>query len=146
MEEQMEGTRYGLRVEIPVAYEQAIERATDALRAQGFGVLTTIDVKQTLKQKLNREFRKYVILGACNPPLADRALHAELEIGLLLPCNVIVYELSPGHSAVSAMVPLAALAIVGDNPELQAVTAEADRRLRAAVAAVETGAASVSAG
>jgi uncharacterized protein (DUF302 family) len=145
MEADMEETRYGLRVEVPVTYEQAIERATDALKAQGFGVLTTIDVKQTLKQKLDRDFRKYVILGACNPPLADRALQAELEIGLLLPCNVIVYELSPGHSVVSAMAPLAALGIVGDNPELQAVAADADRRLRAALAVVETGAASAAA-
>ena len=137
----METTQYGLRVEIPVNYEQAIERATEALKAQGFGVLTTIDVKQTLKQKLDRDFRKYVILGACNPPLADRALHAELEVGLLLPCNVIVYELAPGTTAVAAMAPLAALGIVGDNRELQSVAAEADRRLRAALAAIETGAA-----
>jgi uncharacterized protein (DUF302 family) len=129
----VEATRYGLRVEIPVAYEQAVEQATAALKAQGFGVLTTIDVQQTLNQKLDRSFRKYVILGACNPPLADRALQAELEIGLLLPCNVIVYEVSPGHSAVSAMAPLTALGIVGDNPELQAVAREADSRLRAAL-------------
>lgn len=129
----MEATRYGLRVEIPVAYEQAVEQATAALKAQGFGVLTTIDVQQTLKQKLDRSFRKYVILGACNPPLADRALQAELEVGLLLPCNVIVYEVSPGNSVVSAMAPLAALGIVGDNPELQAVAREADSRLRAAL-------------
>ena len=74
-------TRYGLRVEIPVSYERAVEQATAALKEQGFGVLTTIDVQQTLKQKLDRDFRKYVILGACNPPLADRALRAELEIG-----------------------------------------------------------------
>jgi uncharacterized protein (DUF302 family) len=94
-----------------VAYEQAVEQATAALKAQGFGVLTTIDVQQTLKQKLDRSFRKYVILGACNPPLADRALQAELEIGLLLPCNVIVYEVSPGNSVVSAMAPLAALGV-----------------------------------
>jgi len=98
-EEMMEETGYGLRVEVPLTHEQAVEGATDALKAQGFGVLTTIDVKQTLKQKLDREFRKYVILGACHPRLADRALHTELEIGLLLPCNVIVYELSPGRSA-----------------------------------------------
>jgi len=129
----VEATRYGLRVEIPVAYEQAVEQATAALKAQGFGVLTTIDVQQTLKQKLDRSFRKYVILGACNPPLADRALQAELEVGLLLPCNVIVYEVSPGNSVVSAMAPLAALGIVGDNPELQAVAREADSRLRAAL-------------
>ena len=139
----MEDTRYGLRVEVPVGYEQAIERTTDALKAQGFGVLTTIDVQQTLKQKLNRDFRKYAILGACNPPLADRALHAELEVGLLLPCNVIIYEVSPGRSAVSAMAPLAALGIVGDNPELQAVAAEADRRLRGALTSLETTAALV---
>jgi uncharacterized protein (DUF302 family) len=139
-EDGVDETRYGLRTDLAVPYEQAVERITDALKAQGFGVLTTIDVKQTLKQKLDRDFRKYVILGACNPPLADRALHAELEIGLLLPCNVIVYETSPGRSAVSAMAPLAALGIVGVNPELQSVAAEADRRLRAALAAVETAA------
>jgi uncharacterized protein (DUF302 family) len=139
MGEIMEETEYGLRVEIPVAYEQAVELATAALKAQGFGVLTTIDVRQTLKQKLDRDFRKYVILGACNPPLADRALQAELEIGLLLPCNVVVYETSPGHSMVAAMAPLAALGIVGDNRELQAVATEADARLRSALTALEAG-------
>jgi len=133
----MEDTRYGLRVMIPLAYEQAIERATEALKAEGFGVLTTIDVKQTLKQKLDREFRKYIILGACNPPLADRALHAELEIGLLLPCNVIVYETEPGRSAVAAMAPIAALGIVGENAELQSVAREADQRLRRALTSLE---------
>ena len=133
----MDETRYGLRVEIPATYEQAVERATAALKAQGFGVLTTIDVQQTLKQKLDRNFRKYVILGACNPPLADRALQAELEIGLLLPCNVIVYEVSPDRSAVAAMAPLAALGIVGENVELQAVAKEADRRLRDALGTLE---------
>jgi len=130
-------TKYGLRVELAMNYDQAVERATAALKGQGFGVLTTIDVQQTLKQKLDRGFRKYVILGACNPPLADRALHAELEIGLLLPCNVIVYEVAPGTSAVSAMAPLAALGIVGENRELQAVAKEADTRLRNALSALE---------
>ena len=100
-------------------------------------VLTTIDVKQTLKQKLDREFRKYVILGACNPPLADRALRAELEIGLLLPCNVIVYEIEPGRSAVAAMAPIAALGIVGKNAELKSVAREADQRLRRALRSLE---------
>jgi uncharacterized protein (DUF302 family) len=133
----MEETRYGLRVVVPLAYEQAVERASEALKAEGFGVLTTIDVKQTLKQKLDREFRKYVILGACNPPLADRALHAELEIGLLLPCNVIVYETEPGRSTVAAMAPIAALGIVGENAELQGVAREADQRLRRALASLE---------
>ncbi len=134
----MEETRYGLRVEIPMAYEQAVERTKEALKAQGFGVLTTIDVQETLKQKLNRDFRKYVILGACNPPLADRALHAELEVGLLLPCNVIVYEASSGHSVVAAMAPIAALGIVGDNRDLEAVATEADARLRQALATLDT--------
>lgn len=133
----MEQTRYGLRVVVPLAYEQAIERAIDALKAEGFGVLTTIDVKQTLKQKLDREFRKYVILGACNPPLADRALDVELEIGLLLPCNVIVYETELGRSAVAAMAPIAALGIVGENAELQGVAREADQRLRRALTSLE---------
>ena len=136
----MEDTRYGLRVEIPVDYERAVEQATAALKEQGFGVLTTIDVQQTLKQKLGRDFRKYVILGACNPPLADRALHAELEVGVLLPCNVVVYEVSPIRSVVSAMAPMAALAIVGDNKELQTVAKEADARLRGALSALEVGA------
>ena len=133
----MKDTRYGLRVDIPLSYERAVEQATAALKREGFGVLTTIDVRQTLKQKLDRDFRKYVILGACNPPLADRALHAELEIGLLLPCNVIVYEESPGRSVVSAMAPMAALGIVGDNAELQAVAEDADARLRRALTTLE---------
>jgi len=133
----MEETTYGLRVEMNVPYEEALERATAALKSQGFGVLTTIDVKQTLKTKLDRDFRKYAILGACNPPLADRALHAELEVGLLLPCNVIVYETSPSSSIVAAMAPLAALGIVGDNRALASVAHEADNRLRAALTALE---------
>ena len=133
----MEETRYGLRVVVPLSYEQAVERTTQALKAEGFGVLTTIDVKQTLRQKLDREFRKYVILGACNPPLADRALHVELEIGLLLPCNVIVYETEASRSTVAAMAPIAALGIVGENAELQGVAREADQRLRRALTSLE---------
>jgi uncharacterized protein (DUF302 family) len=131
----MEDTRYGLKVSLMVPYDEAIVRATGALKAQGFGVLTTIDVKQTLKAKLDRDFRKYVILGACNPALADRALHAELEVGLLLPCNVIVYETSPSSSVVAAM---AALGIVGENLALAQVAREADRRLRQALASLES--------
>ena len=133
----MEQTSYGLKVTVPLAYDAAVERTTEALKTEGFGVLTTIDVQKTLKAKLDRDFRKYVILGACNPPLADRALHAELEIGLLLPCNVVVYENSPKESVVAAMAPLAALGIVGDNAPLQAVAHEADERLRRALTALE---------
>lgn len=133
----MEQTTYGLRIETPLAFDQAVARTTEALKVEGFGVLTTIDVQQTLKAKLDRDFRKYVILGACNPPLADRALQAELEVGLLLPCDVIVYEATPEQSVVSAMAPLAALGLVGDNPSLLAVAREADARLRRALSAIE---------
>ena len=113
-------------------------QTTAALKLEGFGVLTSIDVQQTLKTKLNRNFRKYVILGACNPVLAYRALHAELAIGLLLPCNVIVYEATDKQSVVSIMAPLVALGIVGANAELQGVAREADERLRGALTALET--------
>ena len=133
----MQETRYGLKVSVPLPYDEAVEKATAALKTQGFGVLTTIDVQQTLKTKLDREFRKYVILGACNPALADRALHAELEVGLLLPCNLVVYETGPAESIVAAMAPLAALGVVGDNPALAEVAREADARLRAALSEVE---------
>jgi len=133
----MQETRYGLKVSMSVPYDEAVRRATEALESQGFGVLTTIDVRQTLKAKLGRDFRRYVILGACNPPLADRALHAELEVGLLLPCNVIVYETTPASAVVAAMAPLAALGIVGDNPALADVAREADQRLRTALSQLE---------
>ena len=136
MEGIVEETRYGLRVKLPVSYEDALARVTSALKAEGFGVLTSIDVRQTLKQKLDRDFRKYTILGACNPPLADRALHVELEIGLFLPCNVIVYEADGGGAIVAAIAPVAAMGIV-DNAALRAVANEADHRLRCALEALE---------
>jgi len=129
-------TRYGLRVEVAMDYEKAVKAATAALKIEGFGVLTTIDVKATIKQKLDREFRKYVILGACNPPLAHRALETELEIGLLLPCNVIVYETLPGRSVVAAMAPVGAMSVVG-NPALTPVAEEAEQRLWRALASLE---------
>jgi uncharacterized protein (DUF302 family) len=132
----IEETRYGLKVEVPLDYEKAVDQATVALKAEGFGVLTTIDVKSTLKQKLDKDFRKYVILGACNPPLAHRALETELEIGLLLPCNVIVYETTPGRSVVAAMAPVGALGVIG-NAALAPVAEEADRRLRRALTSME---------
>lgn len=133
----MEQSPYGLSVTLPVSFDTAVADTAAALKAEGFGVLTSIDVQQTLKTKLNRDFRKYVILGACNPMLADRALQAELEIGLLLPCNVIVYEAAGEQTVVAAMAPLVALGIVGANPALQEVAREADARLRRALAALE---------
>ena len=133
----MKESRYGMGVDVALAYEEAVERTTEELKKEGFGILTTIDVKQTLKQKLDKDFRKYTILGACNPPLAHRAFEAELEIGLLLPCNVVVYETEPGRSVVSAMAPIAAMGVVGGNPALKDVAREADERLRRALKAVE---------
>jgi uncharacterized protein (DUF302 family) len=130
-------SNYGLKIELGLPYEQAVERTTEALKAQGFGVLTTIDVKDTLKVKLDRDFRKYVILGACNPPLASRALDAEIDVGLLLPCNVIVYETTPGRSAVAAMAPKIMVQVAGQNAGLQAVATEADAKLRAALSQLE---------
>lgn len=121
----------GSRVELKTDYETAIARATTALRAEGFGVLTTIDVQATLKQKLNAEFRRYVILGACNPPLAQRALNTDLDVGLLLPCNVIVYE-ENGGAVVSIVDPLSMLGVIA-NPALELVAHEAREKLKRVV-------------
>ena len=134
----MKESRYGMGVDVALPYEQALERTIEELKHEGFGILTTIDVRQTLKQKLDKEFRKYTILGACNPPLAHRAFEAELEIGLLLPCNVVVYETEAGRSVVSAMAPIAAMGVVGGNPALKDVAREADERLRRALKTLET--------
>jgi uncharacterized protein (DUF302 family) len=120
-------TDYSLRVQLDLPYVQAVEKVTAALKEEGFGVLTEIDVKDTLKKKLDTDFRKYVILGACNPPLAHRALSTELEIGLLLPCNIIVYE-EDGGSVVSIVDPISMLGVV-ESPELEPVANEARARL-----------------
>ena len=125
---------YGFRTHINLPYEQAIEKVTAALKEEGFGVLTEIDVKATLKEKLNVDFRKYLILGACNPALAHHALNTELEIGLLLPCNVIVYE-EDDASVVSIVDPIAMLG-VSDNPTLGPIADEARKRLQRVVEAL----------
>lgn len=123
------GTAYQMRVEMEKPFETAVADVTAALKAEGFGVLTEIDMQGTLKQKIGAEIRRYTILGACNPPLAHQALQAELEIGLLLPCNVIVYEGErAGSSVVSIVDPGAMLGIV-DNPNLAPVADEAQARL-----------------
>ena len=132
----MQDTAYGMKVELPVSYETAIERATAALKTEGFGVLTTIDVKATIRQKLDKDFRKYTILGACNPPIAYQALNAETDIGLLLPCNVIVYETAENRSVVAAVAPLVTLGRVG-NEALAPLGAEVDGRLRRVLAQLE---------
>lgn len=120
-------TRYGFGTKVALAYPEAVARTRERLKDEGFGVLTEIDVQKTLKEKLGAEFRRYVILGACNPPLAHRALQAEREIGLILPCNVIVYEEGAG-SVVSVMDPIAALGIVG-NDALRPIAEDAAARL-----------------
>ena len=120
---------YGFRTILNVSYETAIEKVTAALKTEGFGVLTEIDVQATLKKKLNADFRRYVILGACNPDLAHKALQTELEIGLLLPCNVIVYETEAGQAVVSIVDPLSMLGVV-QGPSLQPVADEARARLK----------------
>jgi len=135
-EAQVQETKYGLRVELPLGYEEAVEKATAALKTEGFGVLTTIDVKATLRAKLDKDFRKYVILGACNPPIAYQALSAETELGLLLPCNVVVYETEPGKSAVATIAPLVSLSRAG-NEELAPLGAEVDAKLRRVLASLE---------
>jgi uncharacterized protein (DUF302 family) len=125
-------TAYGFSTKLDIPYDQAVEKATAALKEEGFGVLTEIDVKATLKQKLDVDFRRYVILGACNPPFAYKALSTELEIGLLLPCNVIVYETQDGGSVVSAMNPMAALG-VADNPAMHAIAEQVTAKVTRAI-------------
>jgi uncharacterized protein (DUF302 family) len=119
---------YAIRTMVKGSYEDTIPRVTEALKQEGFGVLTQIDVKETLKKKLNVDFTKYLILGACNPQLAYKSLSSETEIGLLLPCNVIVYEGKDGQTVVAAQDPAAALGIVG-NPALVPIAKEARERL-----------------
>ena len=121
-------TAYSIHTRLAVPYVQAVERVTAALAAEGFGVLTEIDVKATLKKKLDVDFRDYVILGACNPHLAHRAMSAELEVGLLLPCNVVVYADDAGGSVVEIADPRTMLA-PSAAPELRAVAEEARARL-----------------
>ena len=133
----MEATAYGLRVRVPLSYDEALARTTAALKEEGFGVLTTIDVKETLRQKLAVDFRRYVILGACNPPLAHRALQSEIDIGLLLPCNVVVYEDGVADSVVAAVAPMTMIELIGDNHEVAAVAREADERLRRVLTSLE---------
>jgi uncharacterized protein (DUF302 family) len=133
----MEMTDYALRTHMRLPYEAAIEAVTAALKNEGFGVLTEIDVQATMKNKLDVDFRKYVILGACNPPLAYQALSSELEIGLLLPCNVIVYEDDDQKGSVVSIVdPISMLGVV-INPNLDSVAGEARTRLQRVLAALE---------
>ena len=131
-------TNYALSKDVAIPYHVAVRATREALKTQGFGVLTEIDVKATLKEKLDIDFRPYLILGACNPPLAHRALTAELPIGLLLPCNVIVHEADdPGRSVVAALDPVVQLGVAG-RKDLEPLAEEVRARLVKALEAVAT--------
>ncbi len=122
--------RYALVKELPdLEYDDAVAKATELLADEGFGVLTEIDVKATLKKKIEVDFRRYVILGACNPQLAYQAITGEPFIGVLLPCNVVVMEREGGGSIVSAMKPTAAFSLV-DNPDVAPIAEQVEDRLR----------------
>jgi uncharacterized protein (DUF302 family) len=118
---------FGMRKETNSSYDEVLAKLPDLLKAEGFGVLTQIDVKETLKQKLGVDFRRYQILGACNPPLAHKALSAEIEIGVMLPCNVIVYENDQGKAVVVAIDPMQTIAAT--NPGLAGIAGEVRQRL-----------------
>jgi len=126
----------GIRTTLNLPYEQAVQKTTDALKAEGFGVLTQIDVQATLKQKLDADFRRYVILGACNPALAHRALSANLNVGLLLPCNVTVYEEGDG-SVVIAVDPLETLGVLKEDSVAHEVAVEARTKLQRVIASLK---------
>jgi uncharacterized protein (DUF302 family) len=127
-----EVSMYGFSRSVDAGFEEAIGRVRDALQKEGFGVLTEIDVQATLKKKLDVDFRKYVILGACNPPFAHKALAAELEIGLLLPCNVIVYENDRGGVTAAAM-DASLLSAVTGNDALTEIAAAVNGKLKRAI-------------
>jgi uncharacterized protein (DUF302 family) len=125
---------YGITKTTMLSYDDAVARVTQELQKEGFGVLTTIDVRETMKKKLGVEFPRYVILGACNPPFAHKALTADDAMGLLLPCNVIVHE-KEGKTLVAAFDPMAMTHLV-DNPAIGDIASEVRERLDRVIAAV----------
>ena len=126
--------QYGFSKETTYSFEQAVDKVTEELKKEGFGVLTSIDVKDTLKKKINVDFKKYTILGACNPPLAHQALQVEEELGLLLPCNIVVYE-KEEKTVISVFDPNVMAHLI-DNPEMKPVAEEVKKKLQKVLAAV----------
>ncbi len=124
--------RYSISKKVNMSWEEAVEKTRAALAKEGFGVLTEIDVQATLKKKLDKDFNKYIILGACNPPYAYQALTVETEIGLLLPCNVIVYVNDKDETVVSAIDPTVAMSMI-DNPALSLMAKEVKEKLQKVV-------------
>jgi len=114
---------------LKVSFDEAVARVKDELKKEGFGILTEIDVQETLKKKLNVDFRKYRILGACNPPFAYQALQAEDKIGTMLPCNVVVQELAQGNVEVAAIDPIASMQAI-KNPKLQGIAEQVQAKLK----------------
>ena len=126
--------QYGFSKTVDMPYEQVIEKVTAELKKEGFGVLTSIDVKDTLKQKINVDFKKYVILGACNPPIAHRALQEEEDLGLLLPCNVVVYE-KENKTRVSIFDPMVMTWIM-ENDNMKPIATEVQEKLQRVLKAI----------
>lgn len=126
--------QYGFSKTVDMPFEQTIEKVTAELKKEGFGVLTSIDVKDTLKQKINVDFKKYTILGACNPPIAHKALQEEEEIGLLLPCNVIVYE-KDDKTRVSIFDPMVMTWIM-ENDQMKPIATEVQEKLQRVLKAI----------
>ncbi len=114
---------------LQISFDVAVAKTVEELKKEGFGILTEIDVKETLKKKLNVDFRKYKILGACNPPFAYQALQSEDKIGLMLPCNVIVQETADGKTEVSAIDPIASMQAI-ENPKLRTVAEQVQAKLK----------------
>lgn len=126
--------QYGFSKTFDMPYEQVIEKVTAELKKEGFGVLTSIDVKDTLKQKINVDFKKYAILGACNPPIAHRALQEEEDLGLLLPCNVVVYE-KENKTRVSIFDPMVMTWIM-ENDNMKPIATEVQEKLQRVLKAI----------
>ena len=124
--------QYSFNKTLDISFDEAVDRVMDELKKEGFGVLTDIDVQKTLKKKLDVDFRKYRILGACNPPFAYKALQAESRIGTMLPCNVIVQETEDGKIEVSAIDPIASMQTI-ENPKLAEIADQVQAKLKKVV-------------